>query len=102
MEIRILNKKENVFFSRTEIDAEVLHAGQPTPKRTEAKKLLAAQLGADETLLLIRNMTTNFSDRAKMKAVLYKDQAHLDKNEPKYIIGRNTGAKKKRVGKAKK
>ena len=101
MELKISNKVENQLLNRTEITGEVLHAGAATPKRIDVKKLLAAQLGADESLLTIRKVNTPFGAKSKLTAMLYKDKATLEKFEPKYVIGRDTGNKKKRVGKKK-
>ena len=102
MEIKILNKTENALFNLTEITAEVAHEGAATPKRADVRKLLAAQLGAEENRLALRQIDTPFSTKSKIIAVLYKTKEDLQRAEPKYIVGRDTGAKKKRVGKAKK
>ncbi len=102
MDLKILNKLENALLNRTEITAEVSHEGAATPKRADVRKLLAAQLGADETCLALRKIDTPFSTRSKITAALYKTKEELQKTEPKYVIGRDTGQKKKRVGKAKK
>jgi len=101
MEIKILYKTENPLFHRTEISAEVLHQGEATPKRGDVRKLLAAQLGADDTLVVIRQMDPTFGTKAKLTAMVYKDKAQLTSTEPKYIIGRETGQKLKPTGKAK-
>ncbi len=100
MELKISNKFENKLLNRTEIEAAVLHAKEPTPKRGEMRKLLAAQLGAEESLLVIRKFSTKLSAAGKLTAMLYKSKEDLQKTEPKYIIGRETGQKKKPGAKA--
>ena len=95
MEIKLLSKTENPLLNRLEITAEVLHQGEPTPKRGDVRKLLAAQLGAEENTVTIKKLDSTFGTKSKLIATIYKDRASLDKLEPKYIVGRETGQKKK-------
>lgn len=95
MEIKILDKIENPLLNRTEIKAEVLHRGEPTPKRGEVRKLISAQLGSEENLVVVRKLESVFGNKSKLVVMVYKDAAHLEKTEPKYIIGREKGQKLK-------
>jgi ribosomal protein S24E len=95
MEISIKSKTENPLMNRTEIQAVVSYAASPTPKRGEVRKLLAAQLGADENLLVIRKLKPKFGSHADCLAILYKSKEDLDKTEPEHIRGREAGQKKK-------
>lgn len=95
MEIKILDKIENPLLNRTEIKAEVLHQGEPTPKRGDVRKLLAAQTGAEENVVVVRQLDSVFGVKSKLIAMIYKDRAQLEKLEPKHIIGREIGQKKK-------
>jgi len=95
MEIKILNKHENPLMNRTEITAEILHQSEPTPKRNDVRKLLAAQLGHEEKLVVITQIDTTFGLKSKLTASVYKDTAHMEKIEPKYIQGREKGQKLK-------
>ena len=95
MEIKISNKTENKLLDRTEIEAEIINDKAATPKRNEVRKLLAAQLGADEQLLIIKKIAQSFGSAVKLSAMLYKTKEELQKYEPKYMIGRETGQKKK-------
>ncbi|MEM2873899.1 MAG: 30S ribosomal protein S24e [Candidatus Nanoarchaeia archaeon] len=97
MEVKILDKKDNLFFNRTEIFAEINHQGLPTPKRAEVRKLLAEVLGASSELLVIRRCKSQFGFKAVCEAMLYKSKQDLEKFEPKYIIGRETGQKLHKV-----
>jgi small subunit ribosomal protein S24e len=101
MEIKILDKIENPLLKRTKIIADVLYSGAPTPKRNEVRKLLAAQLGSEEALLVIKQLNPKFGPKAKLTAILYKEKAQLDALEPKYIIGRETGQKLHKAATAK-
>ena len=100
MELKVTNKTENKLLNRTEIEAAVLYAGEPTPKRKDLRKLLAAQIGADESLLSLQKLSTGMGAKGKLFAMLYKSKEDLQKTEPKYIIGRETGQKKKPGAKA--
>ncbi|MFH0869306.1 MAG: 30S ribosomal protein S24e [archaeon] len=95
MEIKILNKHENPLMNRTEITAEILHQSEPTPKRNDVRKLLAAQLGHEEKLVVIKKIGTEFGMKSKLTANVYHDSGHMEKIEPKYIIGREKGQKLK-------
>lgn len=95
MEIKILNKHENLLLNRTEIDAEISHINEATPKRNDVRKLLAAQLGAEEALTIIKKIEPVFGNKSKLRVTIYKDAKQLEKIEPKYIIGREKGQKLK-------
>jgi len=95
MEIKILNKIENPLMNRTEITAEISHVGATTPKRTEVRKLISAQLGAEENLTVIQKIEPTFGNKSKLQVTIYKDLKQLEKIEPKYILGREKGQKLK-------
>jgi len=95
MEIKILEKHENPLMNRTEITAEISHLSASTPKRGDVRKLIAAQLGADETLTVVRKIEPTFGNKSKLLVIIYKDAKHLEKTEPKYIQGREKGQKLK-------
>jgi ribosomal protein S24E len=101
MEAKITGKKEDLFFNRTEISAEILHQGVPTPRRAEAKKLLAEALGAHADLLVIRRCKSQFGFKALCDLMLYKTKEDLEKFEPKYIKGRESGQKLHKTKEAK-
>jgi len=95
MEIKILDKHENPLMNRTEIKAEVMHAGAATPKRGEVRKLIAAQLGAEENLTVVKKLEPTFGNKSKLQVMIYQDAKQMEKIEPKYIIGREKGQKLK-------
>ena len=89
MEIKILDKKENVLLNRTEIEAEIEHSGKPTPSRADIREKLAAMLSADKNLIIIQNLKQDFGSKTKFTAMLYKSKDDLEKAEQKYLIKRN-------------
>jgi ribosomal protein S24E len=97
MDVKILAKKENLFFNRTHISAEVDHKNEATPKRADVRKALAVALNANSELLAVRQLKSQFGFKAKCTAVLYKTKEDMQKYESKHIIGRETGQKLKHV-----
>ncbi len=96
MELEIIKKTENDFLSRTEAKFTIKHEGTPTPSLEEAKKLLAAKLGADIELIIIRKISSDFGLGASTGlAHIYTSKEALEKSEPKHFITRNTARKKK-------
>jgi small subunit ribosomal protein S24e len=97
MEIKITGKKDDLFFNRTLISVEVDHKNEATPKRADVRKALAAALNTHADLVVIRVCKSQFGFKAKCKAMLYKTKEDLQKYEPKYVIGRETGQKLHKV-----
>jgi ribosomal protein S24E len=88
--------------NRTEITVEIHHQGEPTPKRLELKKVLAAKLGTKEDLVAIKKIESSFSSKTTVYANLYSKKEDLEKLEPKYIAKRLEKAQKKSEEKSKK
>ncbi len=97
MDVKILAKKDNLFFNRTHISAEVDHRNEATPKRAAVRKALAVALNANSELLAVRQVKSQFGFKAKCTAVLYKTKEDMQKYEPKYVIGREAGQKLHKV-----
>ncbi len=88
MQLKIVSKKENVLLGRTEYVIEV--RANATPSRKELLTRLAAELGADKDLIIIRKIETRTGTPDVVVYVrVYKDRAQLEAIEPKYIIERN-------------
>jgi ribosomal protein S24E len=83
MDIKIISQKEDLFFNRTFILAEVEHKKEPTPKINDVKQALAKLLNASPDLIVIRRCKTGFGFKAKCEAILYKTAEDLQKYEPK-------------------
>lgn len=100
VELKITEQKQNTFFSRTEIKAQLLYDGK-TPSIPEIRKALASQLKKEESLVIIKNILTKFgSNNAVVEAAAYGKKEDLEKTEPKYIINRQTGKKADKAEKA--
>lgn len=94
MKISISNKKENVLLKRTELELDIEHFGEPTPKRDEVRKALATQLKVDEAQLAIRKLKSTYGTTTKCLAFLYKTREDLEQLEPKHILGREKSKEK--------
>ena len=97
MDVKILHKKDDLFFNRTHISAEVDHKNEATPKRADVRKALAAALNVHSDLLVVRQLKSQFGFKAKCAAVLYKTKEDMQKHESKHILGREIGQKLKHV-----
>jgi ribosomal protein S24E len=100
MELTIKEKNDNVFFKRTNVVAEIQHTGEPTPKRENVKKLLAAKCGAEEGLVVIKELKTSLNT-TKCTAEVYKDRKDLEKYARKYLLERGTKKEKTPAAEAK-
>lgn len=83
MNIKILEQKQEPLLSRTEVKAELSFEGA-TPSNEELKKALATQLKADENLVVIKSIYTEFGiAKATATAYIYTDKKALESIEPK-------------------
>ncbi len=88
MEIKIASERENVLLGRKELWVTV--KGKETPRRAELKTRLAAELGADEKLIIIDKIKTIAgSPEAEVYVKVYKDEEYLRKIEPEHKIKKN-------------
>lgn len=83
MDMKILQEKEAPLLSRREITAEISYIGT-TPKTGDVAALLAANMKADQKLLVVRNIYQDFGFQ-KAKVIAYHYMSEEDKNryEPK-------------------
>ena len=83
MQIDIAEKKEEPLLSRTMVRAN-MDFEKSTPSYTETAALLASSLKADEKLIAIRHIYTQFgSKKARIIAYLYTDEGKKQAVEPK-------------------
>ncbi|MEK6821184.1 MAG: 30S ribosomal protein S24e [archaeon] len=89
MKIEIKNRTKNIFFHREEIT--FLLTGVPsTPSRNDVRKLVAAQLSADENLLIVDLIDHAFGqDQVTGTARKYDTPEDLKKSEPLHQQKRN-------------
>ena len=96
MELKILEKKENPLLHRIEIKFEVSHPKSKTPTRDEVRNLLAANLNADKSRVILNDMHTPFgSPVTRGFAKIYDSVENAKKIEPDYILIRNKLIEKK-------
>lgn len=83
MNLTITDQKEEPLLSRKEIIAEITF-DKATPSKEEVKKAIAAQLKADESLIVVKNIYTEFgTPKAKSRAYIYSSKKDMDNIEPK-------------------
>lgn len=90
MKVEIIEKTENPLFKRTEVRFKADHAGEPTPKRLDARAQLAAQLGVAEELIVIEKLaSTHGRQVASGIARVYSSREQLEGLEPKFLLKRD-------------
>ncbi len=90
MKVEIIEKTENPLFKRTEVRFKADHAGEPTPKRLDARAQLAAQLGVAEELIVIEKLaSTHGRQVASGIARVYSSREQLEGLEPKFLLERD-------------
>ncbi len=84
MDLKIINKKENDLLSRIEIKAAAEFFNEPTPKKEDIKKKIVSMEKADEKLVVVKNISTDFgAAKANVLIYIYKTEDDLKKIEPK-------------------
>jgi ribosomal protein S24E len=84
MELKITNKKENPMLCRTEIECRVSFFNEPTPKRVDVKKKISSLAKADEKLIVIKKIKSEFgTGGGTVLAFVYKTEEDLKRIEPK-------------------
>ncbi len=83
MDVNVVDKKEEKMLSRMQVTAN-LSFEKATPNYAEVTAALATKIKADEKLIAIRHVYTNFGAKsAKVIAYLYDDEAKKTFFEPK-------------------
>ena len=86
MDVKILEKKEVLLLSRTEVKAQLTFSGA-TPSTSEVTKALAKSLSTDEKTVLVREISTKFGFReAKVIAHIYKKEEDMKRIEPAHFF----------------
>ena len=94
LEIVVNNKKENILFSRIEVDGTVTFDKNSTPTNTEITQKLSAVLEVDKNLIVVKKINTAFGKAsADFIAYQYLSQEELLKQEPR-VLKQREGAKK--------
>jgi len=91
MEITVKSQEKKPLLKRTEVLARVAYQGA-TPSRKDLRGSLAKSLKADEKLVVIREILTNYGDQvANVKVFVYEDEASLKLLESAAIMKRHGG-----------
>jgi len=90
MEIKILEDKKQLLFSRRAVVGEVEFGEGKTPSRIDLRNEMAKQMKVESKLLSIRKIETAYGLRkARVEAYIYQSEAELEKAEPKHIKKRH-------------
>ncbi|NHI93961.1 MAG: 30S ribosomal protein S24e [Candidatus Lokiarchaeota archaeon] len=94
--IKVISESENKLLNRKEIEFEILHTSNSTPKRLEIKKKIAAQFNKEEELTIIKKLDTKYGiGMSTGKARIYNNMIDVQNIEPSYLIKRNSPKEEK-------
>ncbi|MCX6820666.1 MAG: hypothetical protein NT016_01835 [Candidatus Aenigmarchaeota archaeon] len=75
MQIKVVRESENAFFKRKDLDLEIAHAGEPTPRTDDIAAQIAAKYGVDKSQVVIEYvLTKKGSNESLSKAKILKDR----------------------------
>ncbi len=95
MKLNITSEKDNKLFNRKELSFEIEQEGSATPSRKEILDLLKVKISGE--FIVIRKIESIFgSDKSKVVAHIYKNEADMKKNEPAHLVKRDTKAPKEK------
>lgn len=101
MDLTIVETKEVPLLYRKEFTLRAYFDG-PTKSRKELQTLVAKQVKADNTLVIIKKVDTTFGDKSAMiVAFVYDNPEMMKRIEGEYMIKRNTFAEEKKAEKEK-
>ncbi len=94
MSIEITEKVDNALFERTDVKFVMHHSGETTPSRNTMRDLLAGELGAKSSAVIVDHMESATGMAAtRGVARVYKSLEEAQKHERKHFIARNTTKK---------
>jgi len=83
MQVKIIEKKEQPILSRTAVKSHIIF-DKSTPSSGEVKKSLASELKADENLVVVKEIYTEFGKpEADVNAYVYASKETMKKTEKK-------------------
>ncbi len=84
MELKIVKKEDNPLLARAEIEAEASFYNEATPKKEEIKKKISSMEKANEKLIVVKNIHSDFGvGEASILIYVYRSEDDLKKTEPK-------------------
>ncbi len=88
MEVKIISKKQNPLFERSEITASI-SGFQATPSRKDVAPLLSSELKCAEDCVVLKEIHQPFgSKQVKVSAFVYNSAEVAKKSERDYIFQR--------------
>ncbi len=94
MSIEITQNVDNALFDRKDVKFVLRHGGETTPSRAQMRDLLAAELGAKSSAVIVDHMESATGMAAtRGVARVYKSLEEAQKHERKHFIARNTTKK---------
>lgn len=91
MSIEITQNVENALFDRKDVKFVLRHTGETTPSRNTMRDLIAAELGAKSSAVIVDHMESATGMAAtRGVARVYKSLEEAQKHERKHFITRNT------------
>ena len=73
--MKIISESAHPLIKRKELLLEISHSKKPTPRNSDALKLVADHSKKDEKLITIKKITESFgSDKAIVKVYIYEDE----------------------------
>lgn len=83
MDLKVIEKKEEPLLSRTKIVSQI-NFNAATPSAKDVKSKVASSLNADESLIAVKSIYTNFGlKKADVTAYIYKDKKEMESIEIK-------------------
>lgn len=90
MDLEVEDDRDNQLLGRKELRFTVEHPGESTVRRADVRKKLAALNDADEDLVLVNRMNTDFGRPVtRGEAHIYRSPERMEQVEPGYIVSRN-------------
>lgn len=90
MELKILDKKQNDLLSRIEVDFELSHPNEQTPKREVVRDMISKELKAPKDTVIVDVMRTEFGlGITKGYAKVYASKEKAIETERDYMLKRN-------------
>ncbi len=84
METKILSKRINPVLNREEVDVQVTHKLQSTPKRADLLKEFSKLLGSKEDLIIIDKMSTSTGKTETLaRTLVYKKKEDIPSSKLK-------------------
>jgi len=97
MNLKVVKETVNVLLSRKEVVASINFDGT-TPSRKDVQKELAKTIKADDKLVIIKHINTNFgSSFAEVIANVYDNEKVLNTLERKNLIEKHLGHEPKKA-----